>query len=88
MVRKAKRSAVEFKKMPLSDVLLMNDSGKEQTKKWMLILLKEQMCNTSEMNIRGMILCPQAQHRLVGKKKSRMQEGNMKDFGCLLLSAV
>lgn len=87
MVRKAKYSAVEFKNMPLSDVLLMNDSGKEQTKKRMLILLKEQMCNTSEMNIRGMILCTQAQHRLVGKK-CRMQEGNRKDFGCLLLSAV
>lgn len=37
--------------MHLSDVLLMNDSGKEQTKKRMLALLKEQMCNISEMNV-------------------------------------
>lgn len=37
--------------MPVSDVLLMNDSGKQQTKKRMLVLLKKQMCNTSEMNV-------------------------------------
>lgn len=33
------------KQMPLSDVLLMNDSVKEQKKKWMSVLLKKQMCN-------------------------------------------
>lgn len=43
--------------MSLSDVLLMNDSVKEQKKKRMSVLLKEQMCNTSKMNMRGMILC-------------------------------
>lgn len=37
--------------MPLSVVLLMNDSGREQTKKWMLVLLKEQTCNMSEINL-------------------------------------
>jgi len=48
---KAKYSAVELKEMPLSVVLLMNDGGKDQTKKQMLVLLEEQMCNTREMNV-------------------------------------
>lgn len=56
---------MELKETPRSDVLLMNDSGKEQSKKWLLAWLKEQLCDTSAVNVGGMTLGVQAQHRLV-----------------------